>query len=187
MPACLLATWSPDAAVLLRRRKNIRKAVMRAIMAMEMETPMPAFAPAERLVEVGCVVEIEVYVLFDELVAEGLVERPVERLVEVENGLNSSEENKFNTTVSVLCQATGTPSQKIVLVRATVVNGAPPGKPPKGQFPLAIHTFVKAVDATLKHMCWTMASHVKPLPRIVIQLSSNKLWKDTRVILSRGI
>lgn len=37
--------------------------MMRAIMAMGMETPMPAFAPAERLVEAGevsCVLEIEV-------------------------------------------------------------------------------------------------------------------------------
>lgn len=98
---------------------------MRAIMAMGMETPMPAFAPAERLVEAGevscvleievscvleievsCALEIEVDVLIGELVAE--------RLVEVANSPNTSEANNFNIAVSVLCQATGTPSQRIV-------------------------------------------------------------------------
>ena len=80
-------------------------------MAMEMETPMPAFFPAERLVgtgEVGCVLEIEVAVLFDELAVGELV---VKRLAEDVNSANISEANNFNIAVSVLCQATGMPSQ----------------------------------------------------------------------------
>jgi hypothetical protein len=83
---------------------------------MGMETPMPAFVPTERLVEageVGCVPEIEVDVLFGELVVETLAE-VVERLVEVVNSSNISEANNFNIAVSVLCQATGTPSQRTV-------------------------------------------------------------------------
>jgi prophage DNA circulation protein len=138
----------------------MKKAMMRAIMAMGMDTPMPAFAPAERLAEV---VErlVEVVERLMEVVkglagvvwglaevVEGLAE-VVERLVEVVNSSNISEANNFNITVSVLCQATGTPSQRIVLVGATVINDASLGKPPEGQFPLAIHTFVKVVVATL--------------------------------------
>jgi hypothetical protein len=94
----------------------MKKAMMRAIMAMGMETPMPAFAPVERLVEageVGCVLEIEVDVLFGELVVERLMEI-VERLAEVVNSSNTSEANNFNIAVSVLCQTTGTPSQRTV-------------------------------------------------------------------------
>lgn len=105
----------------------MNKAMMRAIMAMGMETPMPAFAPAESLVEAGevsCVLEIEVDVLIGELVVDVLVgelvvdvligELVVERLVEVVNSPNTSEANNSNIAVSVLCQATGTPSQRIV-------------------------------------------------------------------------
>jgi hypothetical protein len=120
------------------------KKAMMAIMAMGMETPMPAFAPAERLVEVrdvGCVLEAEVDVLFRDLV--------VERPVEVANSSNISEANNVNIAVSVLCQTTGMPSQRTVWVGATVINDASFGKPSEGQFPLAIHTFVKAVVATL--------------------------------------
>jgi len=84
----------------------MKKAMMRAITAMGMETPMPAFAPAERPVEVGCALEIEVDVFFGEPV--------IERLAEVVNSSNTSEANNFNITVSVLCQTTGMPSQRTV-------------------------------------------------------------------------
>ncbi len=109
MPICL----SSDIAVLLRRRKNVKTAMMRAIMAMGMETPMPAFAPAERLVEGGeldCVTEIEVDVLLAELVVETLADCSVE----VVNISSISEANNFNIAVSVLCQTTGMPSQRTV-------------------------------------------------------------------------
>ena len=81
-----------------------------------------------------------------------VVKRPVEvveKLAEVVYSSSISEANNFNITVSVLCQATGTPSQRTFLVGATVINDASLGKPPEGQFPLAIHTFVKVVVATL--------------------------------------
>jgi hypothetical protein len=143
---------------------------MRAIMAMGMETPMPAFAPAERPVEAGeveevsCVLEAEVDVPFSELV--------VEKLVEVAGRSNASEANNFGIAVSVLCQATGMPSQRTDRVGSTVINDTSLGKPFPGEPPVAFHTFVKVVFAKLEHV-WSPV-HVKPLPRIVIQLSSNK-------------
>src|SRR5204863_3244972 len=72
-PTCL----SLNAAFLLRWRKNM-KMIVRAIIAMGMEMPMPAFAPAVNFFvvgfEVGCVIEFEVDVTIGELLVEMLAD-----------------------------------------------------------------------------------------------------------------
>ena len=128
------------------------KMIKRAIIATGMEMPMPAFAPAVNFFVVGlevvCVIEFEVDVTIGELLVEMLADCSVE-VFEGVNSSNASEANSTNIVVSVVSQATGTPSHETVTVGATSVNAASLAKPPEGQSPVGDHTFVKVVVATL--------------------------------------